>query len=174
VQTTTTTNENGNLAGKVAFVTGAGSGMGRTTALAFAREGAALVVADISDEGNQETARMITELGVRAVAVRCDVTRSEDVQAAMNQVVDAFGRLDIAFNNAGAEQKPSVTADVTDEEWDRIIAINLRSVFLCTKYEIPLMLEHGGARSSTTPPALESRPSGMEPPTLPRSTAWSA
>jgi NAD(P)-dependent dehydrogenase (short-subunit alcohol dehydrogenase family) len=138
----TATNENGNLAGKVAFVTGAGSGMGRTTALAFAREGAALVLADISDQGNQETARMITELGLPAVP--CDVTRSSDVQAALNQAVDAFGRLDIAFNNAGAEQKPSVTADVTEEEWDRIIAINLRSVFLCMKYEIPLMLEHGG------------------------------
>ena len=87
---------------------------------------------------------MITELGGRALAVRCDVTRSEDVQAALNQAVDAFGRLDIAFNNAGAEQKPSVTADVTEEEWDRIIAINLRSVFLGMKYEIPLMLEHGG------------------------------
>src|SRR5215208_3334934 len=140
----TTTNENGNLAGKLALVTGAGSGMGRTTALALAREGAALVVADISDEGNQETARMITELGVGAVAVRCDVTRSADVQAALNQAVDTFGRLDVAFNNAGAEQKPSVTADVTEEEWDRILAINLRGVFLCMKYEIPLMLQGGG------------------------------
>jgi NAD(P)-dependent dehydrogenase (short-subunit alcohol dehydrogenase family) len=140
----TATNENGSFAGKVAFVTGAGSGMGRTTALAFAREGASVVLADVSDQGNQETARMIEELGGRALAVRCDVTRSEDVQAALNQAVGAFGRLDIAFNNAGAEQQPSVTADVTEEEWDRILAINLRSVFLCMKYEIPLMLEHGG------------------------------
>src|SRR5919112_4557492 len=137
-------NGNGSFPGKVAFVTGAGGGMGRTTALAFARQGAAVVVADISDQGNHETARMITDLGGRALAVRCDVTRSEDAQAALNQAVDAFGRLDIAFNNAGAEQKPSVTADVSEEEWDRIIAINLRSVFLCMKYEIPLMLEHGG------------------------------
>jgi NAD(P)-dependent dehydrogenase (short-subunit alcohol dehydrogenase family) len=144
----TATNENGIFAGKVAFVTGAGSGMGRTTALAFAREGAregaSVVLADVSDEGNQDTARMIEELGGRALAVRCDVTRSEDVRAALNQAVDAFGRLDVAFNNAGAEQKRSVTVDVTEEEWDRIIAINLRSVFLCMKYEIPLMLEHGG------------------------------
>jgi NAD(P)-dependent dehydrogenase (short-subunit alcohol dehydrogenase family) len=140
----TATKENGSFAGKVAFVTGAGSGMGRTTALAFAREGASVVLADVSDQGNQETARMIEELGRRSLAVRCDVTRSEDVQAALNQAVGAFGRLDIAFNNAGAEQKPGVTADVTEEEWDRILAINLRSVFLCMKYEIPLMLEHGG------------------------------
>jgi NAD(P)-dependent dehydrogenase (short-subunit alcohol dehydrogenase family) len=140
----TATKENGSFAGKVAFVTGAGSGMGRTTALAFAREGASVVLADVSDQGNQETARMIEELGRRSLAVRCDVTRSEDVQAALNQAVGAFGRLDVAFNNAGAEQKPGVTADVTEEEWDRILAINLRSVFLCMKYEIPLMLEHGG------------------------------
>lgn len=140
----TATNENRTFAGKVAFVTGAVGGMGRTTALAFAREGAAVVAADISDQGNQETAGMISALGGRAVAVHCDVTRSEDVQAALNRTVEAFGRLDIAFNNAGAEQKPGMPADVTEEEWDRIIAINLRSVFLCMKYEIPLMLQHGG------------------------------
>jgi NAD(P)-dependent dehydrogenase (short-subunit alcohol dehydrogenase family) len=112
--------------------------------LAFAREGASVVLGDVSDQGNQEMARMIEELGGRALAVGCDVTRSEDVQAALNQAVGAFGRLDIAFNNAGAEQKPSVTADVTEEEWDRIVAINLRGVFLCMKCEIPLMLQGGG------------------------------
>jgi NAD(P)-dependent dehydrogenase (short-subunit alcohol dehydrogenase family) len=132
------------FAGKVAFVTGAASGIGRATALAFAREGANVVVGDISDQGNQETARRIEELGGRALAVRCDVTRSEDVKAAVGQAVAAFGRLNVAFNNAGAEQKPSPTAEITEEEWDRIVAINLRSVFLCMKHEIPLMLEHGG------------------------------
>jgi NAD(P)-dependent dehydrogenase (short-subunit alcohol dehydrogenase family) len=140
----TATNGNGSFADKVAFVTGAGSGMGRTTALAFAREGASVVLADVSEQSNQATAHLITELGGQALAVGCDVTRSEDVQDALNQTVGAFGRLDVAFNNAGAEQKPGPAADVTEEEWERIVAINLRSVFLCMKYEIPLMLEHGG------------------------------
>ena len=95
----TATNENGSFAGKIAFVTGAGSGMGRTTALAFAREGASVVLADVSDQGNQETARMIKELDGRALAVGCDVTQSEDVQAALNQAVGAFGRLEGLFQN---------------------------------------------------------------------------
>jgi NAD(P)-dependent dehydrogenase (short-subunit alcohol dehydrogenase family) len=135
---------NGNLGGKVAFVTGAASGIGRATALAFAREGANVVVADIDRRGNQDTAGMIEDLGGLALAVVCDVTRSEDVQTSLNTTVERFGRLDYAFNNAGAEQRPKLTVDITEEEWDRIITINLRSVFLCLKYEIPLMLQHGG------------------------------
>jgi NAD(P)-dependent dehydrogenase (short-subunit alcohol dehydrogenase family) len=78
------------------------------------------------------------------LTVRCDVTRSEDVKAALDQAVEAFGRLDIAFNMPGAEQKPNATADIAEEEWDRIIAIDLRGVFVCIKYEIPLMLQGGG------------------------------
>jgi NAD(P)-dependent dehydrogenase (short-subunit alcohol dehydrogenase family) len=136
--------ENRDLAGKVAFVTGAASGIGRVTALAFARQGANVVVADIDHRGNQDTAAMIKDLGGQALAVGCDVTRSEDVQTALTTTAQTFGRLDYAFNNAGAEQQPQLTADMTEEEWDRIIAINLRSVFLCLKYEIPLMLQHGG------------------------------
>src|SRR4028118_551244 len=138
-----TTNENGSYRGKVAFVTGGASGIGRATALAFAREGAAVVVADISEQGNQETAHMIEELGGRALAVRCDVTRSEDVKAALDKTIEVFGHLDVAFNNAGSEQAITATADLTEEEWDRIVSINLRSVFLCMKYEIPLMLKQG-------------------------------
>src|SRR6266478_5971260 len=87
--------------GKVAFVTGAASGIGRAAALAFARAGASVVVADISEQGNQETARMIEQQGGRALAVQCDVRRPEDVKAALDKAVDVFGRLDIAFNNAG-------------------------------------------------------------------------
>ena len=139
-----TTNENGTFAGKAAFVTGAATGMGRAAALAFAREGASVVVGDVSERGNQETARTIEELGGRALAVRCDVTRTDDVRAALNKAIEAFGRLDFAFNNAGVEQPITATADLTEEEWDRIVGINLRGVFLCMKYEIPLMLKQGG------------------------------
>jgi NAD(P)-dependent dehydrogenase (short-subunit alcohol dehydrogenase family) len=99
------TNENGNITGKVAFVTGAGSGIGRATALAFAHAGANMVVADISEQNLQDTVRLIAELGGRALAVTCDVRRSEDVKAALDKTIETFGRLDIAFNNAGVEQE---------------------------------------------------------------------
>jgi len=136
--------QNSDLAGKVAFVTGAASGIGRITAVAFAQRGASVAVADIDQQRNHETARMITDLGGQAIAVRCDVTRGDDVQSALRHTVEAFGHLDYAFNNAGAEQQPKPTAEITEEEWDRIITINLRSVFLCLKCEIPLLLQHGG------------------------------
>ncbi len=139
-----TANQNGSFAGKVAFVTGAANGIGRAAALAFARQGASVVVADVSEQDNQETARMIEEAGGRALAIRCDVTRAEDVKAALDKTIETFGRLDAAFNNAGVEQATAALADITEEEWDRIVAINLRGVFLCMKYEIPLMLKHGG------------------------------
>jgi NAD(P)-dependent dehydrogenase (short-subunit alcohol dehydrogenase family) len=136
-------NEDGSFAGRVAFVTGAASGIGRATALAFARAGADVIVADLAAEANQETASLIEQTGGRAVAVRCDVTRSEDVQAALQKAVDTFGRLDFAFNNAGVEQEIKPAAETAEEEWDRILAINLRGVFLCLKHEIPLKLGQG-------------------------------
>ena len=129
--------------GKVAFITGAANGIGRATALAFAREGASVVVADIAEIGNRETAHIIEESGGRAVAIRCDVSRERDVRAALEQTVERCGRLDFAFNNAGIEQSITPAADLTEEKWNRIIEINLRSVFLCMKYEIPLMLKQG-------------------------------
>jgi NAD(P)-dependent dehydrogenase (short-subunit alcohol dehydrogenase family) len=132
------------LAGKVAFVTGAANGIGRAAALAFAREGASVAVADVSEKGNEETARMIKDLGGHALAVRCDVMRAEDVMAALDKTVEAFGRLDFAFNNAGIEYTIQPAADVTEEEWDRILDIDLRGVFLCMKHEIPLILRQGG------------------------------
>ena len=110
-----------NYTGKVAFLTGAANGIGRAAALAFAREGASVVVADVSEKENQETARMIRELGGEAPAVICDVRRSEDVQRALKTTTETFGRLDFAFNNAGIEYTIQPAADVTEEEWDRIM-----------------------------------------------------
>ena len=138
------TNGNGNFAGKVAFVTGAANGIGRAAALAFAREGVSVVAADVSQQGIQQTTRMIEEAGGRALAVKCDVSRGTDVKAALEKTTDTYGRLDFAFNNAGVEQPITAAADLTEEEWDRIIDIDLRGVFLCMKYEIPLMLKQGG------------------------------
>lgn len=137
-------NGNGSFAAKVAFVTGAANGIGRAAALAFARGGSSVVVADVSEPGNQETARLIEEAGGRALAVRCDVSRAEDVKAALDRTVETFGRLDVAFNNAGVEQPIAPAADLTAEKWDRIIGIDLRGVFLCMKHEILLMLDQGG------------------------------
>jgi NAD(P)-dependent dehydrogenase (short-subunit alcohol dehydrogenase family) len=134
----------GGFEDKVAFVTGAASGIGRATALTFAREGGSVVVSDVSEQNVRDTARMIEELGGRALAVACDVTRTEDVKAALDRTIETFGRLDAAFNNAGVENEVKAMADVTEEEWDRIVAVNLRGVFLCMKHEIPLMLERGG------------------------------
>jgi NAD(P)-dependent dehydrogenase (short-subunit alcohol dehydrogenase family) len=162
-----TANQNGSYAGKVAFVTGAGSGIGRATALAFAREGASVVVADASELGNRETARMIEELGGRALALRCDVTRAEDVTAALNRTIETFGRLDVAFNNAGIEQEEAATAELAEEVWDRVVDIDLRGVFLCMKHEIPLMLEQGGG-------AIVNTSSGAGVKGFPRGAAYVA
>jgi NAD(P)-dependent dehydrogenase (short-subunit alcohol dehydrogenase family) len=137
-------NHSQRFTGKVAFVTGATSGIGRETALAFAREGADVVVADISEDGVQETARLIEGLGSRALAVACDVTKADDVKAAVEKAVATFGRIDAAFNNAGVEQPYGAIADVSEADWDRLVAINLRGVFLCMKYVLPVMLAQGG------------------------------
>jgi NAD(P)-dependent dehydrogenase (short-subunit alcohol dehydrogenase family) len=139
------TNQQQQFTGKVAFVTGGASGIGRAATLAFAAHGASVVCADVSEDGNHETARLIEQLGGRALAVRCDVTRGEDIRAAIAKTADAFGRLDYAFNNAGIEPKKAApTADYDEEEWNRIFDINLRGVFLCMKHEIPLILKQGG------------------------------
>jgi NAD(P)-dependent dehydrogenase (short-subunit alcohol dehydrogenase family) len=133
-----------NFSGKVAFVTGAASGIGREAALAFARQGASVVCADVSEQGNRQTARIIEEESGQALAVLCDVTRAENVKSALDKTIEDFGRLDFAFNNAGIEpRKPAPTAEYEEEEWNRIIDINLRGVFLCMKYEIPWILKHG-------------------------------
>ena len=134
----------GRFDGKVAFVTGATSGIGRATALAFGRDGASVVVADVATDDNQATARVIEQAGGQSLAVSCDVTRADDIKAALEAAVERFGRLDIAFNNAGIEQPIKPAAEISDDEWDRLVAVNLRGVFLSMKHEIELMLQHGG------------------------------
>jgi NAD(P)-dependent dehydrogenase (short-subunit alcohol dehydrogenase family) len=119
------------FAGRVAFVTGAGGGIGRAAALAFARAGAGVVVADPVDDANRETAGLIEQSAGRAVAVRCDVTKADDVQAALRVAVDNFGRLDFAFNNAGIEQQTKQPAtEISEEEWDLEIAAAV--IWLCS------------------------------------------
>jgi NAD(P)-dependent dehydrogenase (short-subunit alcohol dehydrogenase family) len=128
-QTVVAPRQDGRFNGKVAFVTGATSGIGRATALAFAREGASLVVADVAADGSRETARLIEQAGGQSLTVSCDVTRADDIKAALDAAVERFGRLDIAFNNAGIEQPIKPAAEITDDEWDRLVAVNLRGAF---------------------------------------------
>src|SRR3990172_1143385 len=132
------------MAGKVALVTGGSSGIGRATALAFARERAKVVVADIAVEGGEETVRMVKQAGGDGLFVRADVSKAAEVEAMVGRAVGAFGRLDCACNNAGVEGNLLPLADYTEEEWDRTIDVNLKGVWLSMKFEIQQMLKQGG------------------------------
>ncbi|MBM3131967.1 MAG: SDR family oxidoreductase [Chloroflexi bacterium] len=134
----------GKVKGKVALVTGAGSGIGRATALLFAQEGAKVVVVDIVPEGGKETVNMIKKAGGEALFVQVDISRADQVQAMIKKAVDTYGRLDCAANNAGIEAQPAPTADCTEADFDRTVAVNLKGTFLCMKYEIQQMLKQGG------------------------------
>ncbi len=135
----------GSLDGKTALVTGGGSGIGRATSLAYAKDGARVVVADVTVEGGEETVHMIKEAGGEAILVHADVSKPEDTEAMVAQAVEAFGSLDCAFNNAGigGGRARLLTADYLEEDWDRVISINLKGVWLCMKAEIPQMLKQG-------------------------------
>lgn len=128
---------------KVALVTGSGSGIGRTTAQFYAREGAKVVVSDVDMNGGKETVEMIRSDGGEAIFIEADVSRPEDCESLVQSTVDEFGRLDIACNNAGIGGEQNPTADYSIEGWQKLISINLSGVFYCMKYEIPAMLETG-------------------------------
>jgi len=128
---------------KVSLITGAGSGIGRATSMIFAREGAKLVLADVVEAGGQETLRMVTELGAKAIFVRTDVSKAHDVGATVAKAVETFGRLDCAFNNAGISGAGRLLHEYSEEEWNQVIAINLTGVWLCMKEEITQMLKQG-------------------------------
>jgi len=128
---------------KVAVVTGAAGGIGRASARAFAREGARVVVVDIADDLGHETVELIRQGGGEAVYVHADVSRSDEVQAMVAATVSAFGRLDVAHNNAGVAVGGQPLADTPEEDWHRAIDVMLTGVFLCMKYEIPEMLKLG-------------------------------
>jgi NAD(P)-dependent dehydrogenase (short-subunit alcohol dehydrogenase family) len=135
----------GTLNGKVALVTGAASGIGRATALTFAREGAILVVADMNEDGGQQTVHMISENGGEVTFVQVDVTSAAQIEAMVNKTVETYGRLDCAFNNAGTEGTTMVsTIDYQEGDWNRVLSINLTGVWLWMKYEITQMLRQGG------------------------------
>ena len=135
----------GQLDGKVALVTGGASGIGRATALALAREGAKLIIADINDDGGQQTVHMIAEQGGDATFVQVDVTQAREVEAMISTTVETYGRLDCAHNNAGIGSRPRVLLhELPEESWDRVLSINLKGVWLCMKYEIIQMRKQGG------------------------------
>ncbi len=150
------------MTGKVALVTGASSGIGRASALAFAREGAKVVVADVTVEGGEETVNLVKQAGGEAIFVKTDVAKAAEVEALVAQAVQTYGRLDCAHNNAGIEGPGAPTVEYAEEMWDRVIAINLKGVWLCMKYEIPQMLKNGGGAivNTASTAGLVGYPSG--------------
>ena len=135
----------GRVSGKVALITGGGSGIGRATAIVFGREGAKVAIADYNRDGGEQTVRMIKDAGGQALFIEANVAISKQAEAMIAKTIETYGRLDCAFNNAGIEgQVGQNIADCSEENWGLIIAVNLTGVFLCMKYEIPQMLKQGG------------------------------
>jgi NAD(P)-dependent dehydrogenase (short-subunit alcohol dehydrogenase family) len=144
----------GIVEGKVALVTGGGSGIGRATALKLAQEGAKVMIADYIQEGGERTVKMIAEAGGTGSFILTDVSVAGQVEAMVARTVEQYGRLDCAFNNAGTEGRVATTVDCSEGNFERTIAINLKGVWLCMKYEIPQMLKQGGGSIVNTASAL--------------------
>jgi NAD(P)-dependent dehydrogenase (short-subunit alcohol dehydrogenase family) len=134
----------GILDGKIAIITGAGSGIGRATSKIFAREGARLVLADVVGEAVQETVNTVKQAGGDAICVKTDVANWNDVEALVAKAVETYGRLDCAFNNAGIEGEAALTHKCSEANWNRVLAINLTGVWFCMKAEIAQILKQGG------------------------------
>ena len=132
------------MAGRVALVTGAGSGIGRASAIAFARAGARVIVSDVSTDGGEETARLINERGGEAAFVPADVSDGQQVDHLIRETLARYGRLDCAHNNGGIEGPLATVVDLTEADWDRVVDVNLKGVWWCLKREIPAMLASGG------------------------------
>lgn len=129
---------------KVAIITGAGSGIGRAAAILYAKEGARVVVSDVNESGGRETVDFIKKNGHQAYFVKADISKSDEAEKLVKETVKQFGRLDVAFNNAGIGGDLGATADYGIEAWNKVIATNLSGVFYCMKYQIPEMLKAGG------------------------------
>ena len=132
------------LANKVAVITGAGSGLGRASAILFAKEGAKVVVADINDAGGKEAVAAISSSGGEAIFVHTDVSKASDAENLIKATKDKFGKIDILFNNAGVPHRPTPIENLDESLWDRIFSVNVKGIFLITKSAFPVMKEAGG------------------------------
>jgi NAD(P)-dependent dehydrogenase (short-subunit alcohol dehydrogenase family) len=139
---------------KVALITGGGSGIGKASALAFFREGAKVIVADVNRKGGEETAAKIREAGGEALFIEADVSNAGEVENLIRKAVETYGRIDWAHNNAGIMGLLAPTAEYTEEAWDQVIRVNLKGIWLCVKYEILQMLGQGGGAIVNTSSTL--------------------
>ena len=140
--------------GKIALVTGGGSGIGRASALAFSREGAKIIVSDVNRRGGEETAARIREGGGEALFLETDVSKSGEVENLVRKAVEVYGRIDCAHNNAGIMGLLAPTAEYSEEAWDEVIRINLKGIWLCLKFELLQMLGQGGGSIVNTSSTL--------------------